>query len=219
MTTSQDIKELAAALAAAQKEVKNAVPNADNPFFKSKYADLETLKAACVPALNKHDIAVIQAPVAIDGKVGVITRLMHKSGQWIEGDLLLPCSKQDAQAYGSAVSYARRYTLAAFCGVATTDDDGNAATHDKPAAPPAKRQAPAPAPSKPIHIDPTPDSPEELSHVVMNYGVRFKGKEIKDIPPTALEKAAEALNLTNPDEIYVQACIVKYLKLLKESVS
>jgi hypothetical protein len=215
MRTSEQINEIATALALAQKEVKNAVANTKNPFFKSSYADLESVKAACVPALNEQGISVIQAPENAEGGIVVQTRLLHKSGQWIESDLRIPIAKHDAQTMGSAVSYARRYALAAMCGVATADDDGNSATN-KTAAPAA---APTPpAPRNVVKIDPAPDNPEELGMVAMNFGVKYLNQHLKDIPIAALEKASK-VDLEDPAQLYVQDCITKLLKIGKESVS
>jgi hypothetical protein len=142
MRTSEQINEIAAALATAQTEVKNAKANSTNPHFRSTYADLESVREACMSALNRQGIAVLQCPVMQEERhAGVITRLIHKSGQWIEGELLMNVVKNDPQGVGSCITYARRYSLAAFAGVATEDDDGNAAS-TPPAAPQAQRPAP-----------------------------------------------------------------------------
>jgi hypothetical protein len=117
-------------MAVAQAEVRNAVPNAENPHFRSQYADLEAVKAACLPFLNKHGISIVQSPVVQDGRIGVVTRLLHKSGQWMEGEFTMPGVKQDPQGYGSALTYARRYSLAAFAGVATGEDDDAEKAHE-----------------------------------------------------------------------------------------
>jgi hypothetical protein len=130
MKSSEQINELAAAMAVAQAEVRNAVPNAENPHFRSSYADLEAVKAACLPFLNKYGISIVQSPVVQDGRIGVVTRLLHKSGQWMEGEFTMPGVKQDPQGYGSALTYARRYSLAAFAGVATGEDDDAEKAHE-----------------------------------------------------------------------------------------
>lgn len=126
---SESIGKLAEALAKAQGEIKNAVKDAANPFFKSKYADLASIRDACAGPLAANGLAVIQTPRATEAGVEVETLLAHSSGEWIADTLALPVAKADAQGIGSAITYARRYTLAAFAGVAAEDDDGNAAAH------------------------------------------------------------------------------------------
>src|SRR5687768_14727214 len=121
------ISDLAAALVAAHAEIKGVVKSATNPFFKSKYATLEGVVEAVKPPLLKHGIVVIQGVQDAESGVGVETMLLHSSGQWISSTLRLPASKQDAQGYGSATTYGRRYGLMAICGVPAEDDDGNAA--------------------------------------------------------------------------------------------
>ncbi len=134
MKTSTDINELAAALAAAQGEMKNPLKDSDNPFFKSKYADLAANIDAARPALAKHGIACVQTPYSVDGAIGVITRLIHASGQWIESDALSAMPKDSGpQAVGTCVTYLRRYQYAPMVGLAAEDDDGNASSGAKPA--------------------------------------------------------------------------------------
>jgi len=132
MERSEQINELATALAKAQGEIKGAVRDTANPFFKSKYADLASVWEACRTALTSNGLAVVQALRAVEGGVEVLTMLLHASGQWVSESLAVPAAKQDAQGFGSAVTYARRYGLAAMVGVAPEDDDGNAAAASKP---------------------------------------------------------------------------------------
>jgi hypothetical protein len=127
ITISPTIGKLAAALAKAQLEMGAVVKDARNPHFKNTYASL----AACIEAtklLNRHGFAVVQPPAMAgpDG-VSVETFLLHESGEWIRGALYMPASKKDAQGFGSALSYARRYCLCATANLATDDDDGEAA--------------------------------------------------------------------------------------------
>lgn len=126
---SPEIGELATALALAQAEMKAAPKTSENPFFKSKYADLSAVWDACRGPLTKHGLSVSQIPTTD----GVITVLMHTSGQWISGTLLLKPDKETPQAVGSAITYARRYALAAIVGVATEDDDAESAMDRRPA--------------------------------------------------------------------------------------
>lgn len=127
MQRSEQIDELAAALAKAQLQMKPAIKGQANTFFKSKYADLATVAEACMETLNENGLAVIQAPLCNEHGAGVETMLVHSSGQWLAETLVLPVAKNDAQGVGSAITYARRYALAAFAGVCPEDDDGNAA--------------------------------------------------------------------------------------------
>lgn len=140
MNKSESIAALATALSAAQGEIEGAVKDSTNPHFRSKYADLGAVWAACRPALSKHGLAVMQLPRSAEGCIQLETILMHKSGEWVSDTLALPVSKQDAQGYGSAMTYARRYGLMAVVGIAPEDDDGNAAVAGKT---PAAANAPA----------------------------------------------------------------------------
>jgi hypothetical protein len=121
---SDKIGEVAKALAAAQGEIKDASKDATNPHFKNKYATLSSVRAAITPAFSKNSLAVTQyfEPHGKDG-VCVVTLLAHSSGEWIKSKLFLPVTKADAQGFGSAISYARRYALAAIANVASDDDD------------------------------------------------------------------------------------------------
>ena len=134
MNKSESIKELATALAKAQGQIKGAVKDSANPFFKSKYADLASVVEAIRNAFAANGLSYIQSVEPSDkDEVRVETTILHSSGEWIGcGVLALPVSKVDAQGYGSALTYARRYSLSAATGVAPEDDDGNAATVAKP---------------------------------------------------------------------------------------
>lgn len=137
MQKSETLNELAAALAKAQAEMSNPAFDATNPHFRNKYASLAAIRNATIPTLSKHGIAVVQSLRSGDHGVVCETMLMHASGQWISDTLELPVSKSDAQGYGSAATYARRYALQALAGiVGDDDDDGDAASK-----PPAKAQA------------------------------------------------------------------------------
>lgn len=128
MTSSNEIDKIAAALVAFQAEVDNPRKTADNPFFKSKYADLDEIINTIRPTLAKNGLCVIQSPEGEGSTARVTTRILHSSGQWIEGTLSLNAVKSDPQGMGSAITYARRYSLAGLCGLAQDDDDGNNAS-------------------------------------------------------------------------------------------
>ncbi len=128
MTRSDSIAALIAALVKAQPHIKTATKSSTNPHFKSKYADLAEIEEACMGALNAAGIAVLQ-PTRADGQhVTVTTMIAHSSGEWLAEDLTLDAVQNTPQAVGSAITYGRRYGLAAMVGVAPDDDDGNAAS-------------------------------------------------------------------------------------------
>lgn len=128
MNKSETIKIIAAALVKAQSEMGNAIKDSTNPFFKSKYADLNSVREASLPILNKHGISVIQPTTVIDGVNYVETILLHESGEWISSLTQIIAAKiNDAQSHGSGLSYARRYALSSICNIGAEDDDGNAA--------------------------------------------------------------------------------------------
>lgn len=129
MKTSPTITKIAAALLKAQGAMGNAVKDASNPFFKSKYADLNSIREACMPSLQLNGISLIQPTVTIDGKNYVETILLHESGEWMSCETEIVFSKQgDAQAQGSGITYARRYGMQSFLNVGADDDDGNTAS-------------------------------------------------------------------------------------------
>lgn len=151
MNQSEQIDQLATALSKAQGEVEGAKKDANNPHFKSKYADLESVWTACRAALTSNGLSVLQSPgLTHDGVMHMTTQLSHASGQWIRGEMSLPLSKVDPQGAGSALTYMRRYALAAFVGVAPEDDDGNAAARPGPQAVSNMRTAPARAKPEPL---------------------------------------------------------------------
>ena len=128
MNTSQDIDLVSAALVLAQQAMLPLIKDSANPFFKSKYADLQAVTEACYPALQANGICVMQSAESLGAAgINIKTRLLHKSGQFIETDCAIPPAGQDPQKYGSAVTYGRRYGLQAAVGLAAIDDDGEGA--------------------------------------------------------------------------------------------
>ena len=145
-TQSTTIGQLAAALAVAQGTFEAASKDRANPYFGSRYATLSSVWDACREGLSKNGLAVVQQVSRGGGDVSVRTMLIHASGEWVSSTItlpVLPMQKRDgtetkvtAQSYGSAITYGRRYGLAAAVGIAPDDDDdGNAASHDEPSAP------------------------------------------------------------------------------------
>jgi len=145
MYQSEQINELATALAKAQGEIAPAIKDKNNPFFKSSYADLSSIWNACKVPLSKNGLAVLQTTETKEGQLILITTLAHASGQWIRSFLPVLSEKQNAQGLGSALTYMRRYALSAMVGVTSDeDDDGNAcsAPERKREYQPAKEDAP-----------------------------------------------------------------------------
>ena len=126
------MKNIASALVKAQRGFAPALKTSTNPHFRSKYVDLAGCVEAVVDSLNAAGIALIQRTSQDDTGVTVETVFVHESGEMLEcGKLHVPAAKQDPQGYGSALTYARRYSLMAACGIAPEDDDGNAASRVK----------------------------------------------------------------------------------------
>jgi ERF superfamily len=174
MTTSDQIDQIAPALAAAQRAMDSAVKDSANPFFRSKYADLASVKDAIREPFGKHGLSIVQFPTteylgtpepyewtAKSGEtrygmrvacvVSVVTRILHASGQWIQGDpvsTMLPTG--DPQSVGSAITYLRRYALQSAAGVATDDDDAETAHRNGQ---PVKAMGPAKGLAKPAGFD------------------------------------------------------------------
>ena len=144
MTKSESVKSLAAALNKAQALLKPAVKDRDNPFFKSTYATLQSVWEAAAPVMAANGLSITQTfsiPPQDCGEVIIETTLMHDSGEWVSSQLALRPIKNDPQAFGSAITYGRRYSLAAILGIVTDDDDdGNDASHVAP--PPARHASP-----------------------------------------------------------------------------
>ncbi len=140
---TEKIGALAAAMAKAQGAMKLAEKSAENPHFRSKYADLASIRDACVPALSANGIMLTQPVVADGNRVTVLTKLIHSSGEWIEAPLTMQAAQATPQGIGSTITYAKRYGLAALVGVAAgeEDDDGNAGS--------GRVEPPKPQPRKP----------------------------------------------------------------------
>jgi hypothetical protein len=141
---SLSLSKLAMALCKAQSEMRNPPKDSVNPHFKSRYADLATVRDTVMPVLTKNGLSVLQLPCECDGAPALTTLLMHESGEYVETTMLLRPGKTDPQGVGSALTYARRYSLQSLAGVAADDDDdGNAAsrpTHNAP----VQQQKPTP---------------------------------------------------------------------------
>lgn len=185
MESSGAIDQIAAALVAAQSEMSHAVADKSNPHLKNNYADLGSVIDAVRPALNRHGIALVQTPEpGGEGWLICSTRLIHTTGQWLASTFAVPVQKADAQSYGSALTYARRYSLMAVCGIAPEDDDGNAASGTRPrpsgnAAPPQQRPAQPPAQAQAQQSRPAaPPAQERVNTTMRNNEQQTAGEMV-----------------------------------------
>ncbi len=131
MNTSESIKEIATALVKAQGQMGGVVKGSNNPFFKSKYADLTSVLQVIKKPLADNGLSYVQFPISEQQRVGVVTRLMHISGEFLESGFTVNVDKNTAQSAGSAISYCRRYSLQSIFGIPAVDDDGEAAEFRK----------------------------------------------------------------------------------------
>ena len=132
MNKSDTLSKLAPALVKAQAAMAGATKSAANPFFKSKYANLEEVIRVVKEPFAANGLCFIQNPVSSEGHAGVETIILHESGEFISNEFLLKCAKTDPQGMGSAITYARRYGLQSACGIPSEDDDGNEASKPAP---------------------------------------------------------------------------------------
>ena len=140
------MKQIATALLKAQSEMSNPVRGSANPYFKSKYADLNAVREAVIPVLNQNGIVVLQPMVNIDGRNYIKTLFLHESGESLESlTEIIYAKTNDAQAQGSGITYARRYGLQSLACVGADDDDGNKASE--------VGKKPIPATSQPLTFD------------------------------------------------------------------
>src|SRR6266508_2062060 len=189
--TSQSVGALAAALAKAQAEIEGASKDRVNPHFKASYATLASVWDACRSALAKNGLAVVQSPVSEGSTVTVYTTIMHASGEWMRSALSASARDGTPQSIGSAITYLRRYSLAAMVGVAPEDDDGNDAQPPRFDQAPPRQQQPPPARQPNGPALPDFDAVNDRLHKVTGYG----GDEHKTARKTWW---AKALGYVNP---------------------
>lgn len=162
------MKLIAAALVKAQKGYGPALKSSTNPHFRSKYADLSACIEAVIDSLNDNGIALMQVTHEHEQGIVIETLFIHESGEQMSaGRLFMPATKLDAQGFGSALSYARRYSLMASCGIAPEDDDANQAVQPPPAPKPVAKAVVAPVPvAKPVVVAApvveTPQAPPKM---------------------------------------------------------
>lgn len=131
MEKSESIKNIAIAMCKAQGEMGGAHKGANNPFFKSKYADLGSVIEVVKEPFATNGLSYVQFPINDGDRIGVETILMHESGEWLSNQFTVKATKQDAQGAGSVITYCKRYGLQAVAGIPSEDDDGNAASKNK----------------------------------------------------------------------------------------
>lgn len=170
MNKSDSINELAAALSLAQGEFTSAKMDKTNPFLKNKYADLGSVISAAKASCAKYGLSVAQPANCNGDFVTVTTLLMHKSGQWISDEMMLPVGKESgrsvAQSAGSIITYLRRYSLSAMLGIyADEDTDGNKPENNTPA-------TAYTAPAAVVH-DVPPMTIQEAQDVTNRDGIRY----------------------------------------------
>jgi hypothetical protein len=199
---SAEIGQLALALSKVQSQIKGAVKDSINPFFKSTYADLESSWDACREALAVNEFAICQRVGTAEGSGAtvLITTLLHSSGQWIEGSYPIKPTKDDPQSFGSAVTYARRYSLQAMVGICAVEDDDAENSMGRKVSPVSTASKASPSKSL-THISKITDAKSILSRKMTlseaeNYVVTFgesKGFQIKDIPDIIIERYCKTI--------------------------
>lgn len=185
MLHSETIANIAAAICAAQGVMPAVPKDSTNPHFKSKFASLDGIIERTKPVLAKHDLAIVQgaAGESAPGTVTVEMLLLHKSGEWIMSQVVMPLAKNDPQGVGSAITYGRRYLVAAMLSLAADeDDDGNASSHR----PEAVKAAAKPTALKAL------DDP-----AVMPTG-DYQGQPIGAVPTAELQALAKYCRDKNP---------------------
>ena len=216
MKTSESIAALAASLATAQGELKNVEKGKINPHFKSRYADIADGLDVVRPVFSKHGLSVVQATdyMPDTGVFVLVTRIIHKSGEWIESTYPLPTNGKP-QDVGSALTYARRYALFSLAGVAGTDedDDGNDAQNTTQARKPASRPAPPKVP-----VEPPFEADESAKVCETMIGTLDLVESIEDLRSWASNNAAVKARMTSADQGRVTDAFNKSQKRIREAM-
>lgn len=201
MKTSESIANIAAGLAKFHEQVQQPKKEAENPFFKSKYVTLEGVIAAIKTGSKDTGLSYIQIPQSSDKSVGVKTVITHSKGEFLEFDTFtLPVEKNTAQSAGSALTYARRYSLSAAFGISSdVDDDGNAASgNSSDKKPYAKQKQSKPAPITKVQINEIKDKAHRLAEKnASEVGIVYEGLNITDVSSLTKVYADECITTLN----------------------
>lgn len=182
MRHSDQLDQIATALHKAQGEIAPAAMTKTNPHFKSRYASLGDVWEACKEALQRNGLSVFQTAESGDnGSISVVTMILHTSGQYVSGEFRMPLDKANAQGAGSAITYGRRYGLAAAIGIVNDeDDDGNGASQPQAPRPPQRSEA-RPAPQRAA-----PRPPSSGQWDALPFGKQWKGTPNRELPDQEL---------------------------------
>ena len=209
MEHSESLTKLAAAMAKAQGEMENAAKSSDNPFFRSKYADLAEIINTARPVLAKYGLSIVQLPGFKDGEVTIENVIMHESGEWLSGLSGAPMPVMTAkdgrvlppspQGVGSAVTYLRWYSLAAMCMIAQEDDDAESAT--APSRSHHREAVPTPEQHK-AYDNPAPKQSGSILDALVGVGKHrgHKWGDLVKLEPTYVEWALENMNRLSADD-------------------
>ena len=192
---TEQIGDLLAALSLAQGEMQAAAKDCNNPYFKSKYADLSSVWSACREPLSKNGLSILQTTQDRDGNLYLVTTLGHKSGQYIRSEMPIRIKgdgkTNELQVLGSALTYLRRYSLSAMVGVAPEDDDGNSAStlsvQNKPATITSQQAF--------ILNDMLKKCPAEYSEKIMNHLRNQKVLAISDLPVSLYDPLCSSIKI------------------------
>ena len=214
MKTSESTKEISVALAMAQVQIRNPTLNKINPHFKSKYADLPEVRDAFQKEISKHGLSIVQTVAKSEDQWVLVTRLMHVSGEWIQGEmpLLYSADRNAMQSFCSAITYARRYSWVSMLGIcADEDDDGNSSgkREQKQEVRPAESQKQrAPEPERTIE---NPIDNESLDMLVSDLMACNSGAALESLRSQA---AASKANMNNEQLRRVGAAVNDAMKRL-----
>jgi protoporphyrinogen oxidase len=212
MNKSENIGKLAEALSKVQAEIKGAVMDSENPYFKSKYADLTSVWEACRKPLTENGLSIVQTGVCIADhpeRVAIETTLIHSSGEWLSGIVTAKPAKDDPQSIGSCITYIRRYSLAAAVGICPEDDDGNDATGKGE---PVKNNAQA---SKELIDEVFTPTPDQMKKEMSDWFTeRFGEKALVEWQKFTNGKIDNPLTMKNEGNI--KKAYTKYLSLRSE---
>ena len=219
MNKSESTTALFGALASAQGEMENASKNSENQHFRSKYADLAEVLNTVRPVLSRHGLSVTQFPSYGDGIVHVETIIAHKSGEWMSEKCSAPAQKQDPQGVGSAISYLRRYSLAAVCGIAQEDDDGHAASKPKPGTAPQQKPAQQPATQPPTQKPLITES--QRKHLMAIYGGAPRADRLADANEILRKASPSWKDVQSFSELTASAAdyLIKQLEAMRQGAA